>query len=383
MSEKAFSLSNVTIEGLRGVGRVELSFSPEPRVVCLFGKNGVGKTKCLEALYQFSVLTNKDFYDYVKIHPIMQSNFVARKIVAGEYTFDLTDSSNYRNYLFNEDATYFHQLPVVFLGAERRASLNVRNEYSAPLGNFETRRTKYFEALWKAFATEGGLRSLGMSSGDTRDWFIQRVQAASPRYKSKNSQEAEIKAVLSMLHSIEPLIDADFLEVDDDDEISLKVDGKEKKFNELSSGYAALLKIIQAIVAGYAAFTNEVQLQNVRGFVFIDEIDAHLHAEWQVKIIPCLKKLFPNTTFYVATHSPLVLMRLTQKEAYKLERREDGVVWSRMIEYPNKRLFVDTLEDATGVDLNKEKRKSAEDDNQSDIKQRMLSIMRKRREVMV
>ena len=49
----------ITLEGLRGVGRVELKFQPGSRVRTLFGANGVGKTKCLEAIYQWLLLTQK------------------------------------------------------------------------------------------------------------------------------------------------------------------------------------------------------------------------------------------------------------------------------------------------------------------------------------
>jgi predicted ATP-binding protein involved in virulence len=176
-----------------------------------------------------------------------------------------------------------------------------------------------------------------------------------------------------MLHEIEPLIDPDpeeSLRIGGDGKVFLKVDGQKRELGELSSGFAALLKMVQAIVAGYAAFTNEVQLQRVRGIVFIDEIDAHLHVEWQVKIISCLKSLFPNTTFYIATHSPLVLKQLKEKEAYLLKRDDDGVVRSRTISHPNRRLFVDVLEDGLGVKLN-----ALDDDDQSDLKQRMLSLL--------
>jgi predicted ATP-binding protein involved in virulence len=41
--------------------------------------------------------------------------------------------------------------------------------------------------------------------------------------------------------------------------------------------------------------------------VLVDEIDLHLHPEWQRKIIAHLTKYFPNTQFIVTAHSPLVV----------------------------------------------------------------------------
>jgi len=47
-----------------------------------------------------------------------------------------------------------------------------------------------------------------------------------------------------------------------------------------------------------------------QGIVIIDEIDLHLHPQWQRRIIPQLRKTFPNIQFIVTTHSPLVLESL-------------------------------------------------------------------------
>jgi predicted ATPase len=382
MPEEAFAmLTDVTIEGLRGVGRVELSFAPEQRVYVLFGANGVGKTKCLEALWQFMLASSKEFaqdswVQHGQAIVASRNSIVMTRMSAEGVTFEMPEKSTDVKDLFplshiwGQKSTVWHSYPVVFLGAARRASLNIENRVPVgPLGKFADRRREYFQVLQQVLMQNGDSRSLGMSG--TSEWFVKRVRVASDRYKSKDSHEAEINVVLSTLHAVDPRIDHEYLQIDDDDRVFLKVDGVERALDELSSGFAALLKMVQAIVAGYAAFTNEKQLQRVRGIVFIDEIDAHLHAEWQVRIIPCLKALFPNTTFYIATHSPLVLKQLKEKEAYLLKRDDDGVVRSRMIRHPNRRLFVDVLEDGLGVNLNA----LDNDDDQSDLKQRMLSLL--------
>ncbi len=43
------------------------------------------------------------------------------------------------------------------------------------------------------------------------------------------------------------------------------------------------------------------------GLVLIDEVDAHLHPDWQARIGTWFRKVFPNIQFIVATHSPLVV----------------------------------------------------------------------------
>lgn len=80
------------------------------------------------------------------------------------------------------------------------------------------------------------------------------------------------------------------------------------------------------------------------------------------------EKLFPNTTFFITTHSSLVISQLEQ-EAYRLVRsKEDGVVYGKMIDYPSNASFVDLLNEAFGVDLNKKKIERAQERNQEQAK---------------
>jgi len=61
----------------------------------------------------------------------------------------------------------------------------------------------------------------------------------------------------------------------------------------------------------------------VNGFVFIDEVDAHLHPQWQQKVMPILTRHFPSITFVITTHSPFVLRSL-EREKSRVVRLPDG-----------------------------------------------------------
>lgn len=371
-------LTNATIEGLRGVGRVELRFDPEQRVYTLFGQNGVGKTKCLEALYQFLLLSNRDFVHVQgAVDFLRNTSLVMGSMRDNEHDlqFDLPklEACRFSEVWAGGDEALFHAQPVVFLGAAHRGSLEIESRSQAELGTFTVRRKKYFGEIANAFQS-GKLTSLGMV-GDTRSWFVTRAQSVNPYQKSVDNRQVEIDAVLSMLNTVDQRIDPKSLEIDGSGRVFLRVEGQQRELSELSSGFTSLVKLMQAIIAGYAAFTNEVQLQRIHGAVLIDEIESHLHAKWQSGIIPLLKKLLPNTTFYIATHSPLVLAQLQEGEAYLLQRDEDGVVRSQLIDSPDRRAFADVLESAFGVDLNQLKRESLERDDQTAAKKRLLSLL--------
>ncbi len=56
--------------------------------------------------------------------------------------------------------------------------------------------------------------------------------------------------------------------------------------------------------------------------VMIDEIDAHMHPEWQYHLAPKLKQLFPNLQVVATTHSPLIVGNLESNEVFRLSREQ-------------------------------------------------------------
>lgn len=92
--------------------------------------------------------------------------------------------------------------------------------------------------------------------------------------------------------------------------------GLQLAWSEMSDGYRAALALLADIlrhlinaygIDGLAQRGEDGKLRIVRsGVVMIDEIDAHLHPEWQREIGFWLKGHFPNIQFLVTTHSPII-----------------------------------------------------------------------------
>ncbi len=84
----------------------------------------------------------------------------------------------------------------------------------------------------------------------------------------------------------------------------------------MSDGYrialALLADIVRHLISTYGIDGLVQQDDNGRiqitrsGVVLIDEVDAHLHPEWQREIGFWLKLHFPNIQFLVTTHSPII-----------------------------------------------------------------------------
>ena len=58
------------------------------------------------------------------------------------------------------------------------------------------------------------------------------------------------------------------------------------------------------------------------GIVMIDEVDLHLHPNWQRAIVGNLNKTFPNCQFVLTTHSPIVISESPDLLCYSLNNGE-------------------------------------------------------------
>lgn len=64
--------------------------------------------------------------------------------------------------------------------------------------------------------------------------------------------------------------------------------------------------------------------QQTEGIVFIDEVDMHLHPEWQQTVIKSLRAAFPKIQFIVTTHSPQVLSTIRRENIRVIQTQPDG-----------------------------------------------------------
>lgn len=79
---------------------------------------------------------------------------------------------------------------------------------------------------------------------------------------------------------------------------------------QLSDGIRNMIGMV-ADIAFRATKLNghlgQMASRDTPGIVLIDEVDMHLHPEWQQAVIPSLTQAFPELQFIVTTHSPQVL----------------------------------------------------------------------------
>lgn len=374
---------NIQFQQVRGVGNIVLDLHAQQRVYAFIGENGIGKTKLLESLFLSLLFTHQDIWQnrHLKTALLPFQQLTSHVSWLPQQLLFKTQEAELFISHPNDRAKWATaipslNLPIVYIAAQNRGNI-VANEASIhKMGNRQERLKQYLNTLFDAFSQEGIIKQLN-SQSNIEEWLIQRAQSANPFQAKEDNREIEIQTLLKLLHQMDKHIDADFMQIDGSGRVFIQIKQQKLALSELSSGFTSILKIFQAIIAGYGYFTNEAQLEQVRGFVLIDEIESHLHNEWQVKIIPLLKQLFPNTTFFITTHSSMILTQLQQGEAYRLKRHSDGVVRSLILTHPNKASLIDLLQEAFDVDLNRLKIERSTPYNQAQAKQHLLSLVQR------
>lgn len=191
---------------------------------------------------------------------------------------------------------------------------------------------------------------------DLNAWFQREALAFASRSGSwRPGYEVVKRAILRCVPN------ADNLWYDGDrGELVLSVDGQARTFANLSAGQRMMVALIADIaikaVAQNAYLVTQDSplsdeeplpevLQRTPGLVLIDEIDAHLHPNWQRQVVEDLKRTFPSIQFVCTSHSPFIIQSL---EAGELRSLEPG--GAALAEYSG-RSIEDIAEDIQRVEI--------------------------------
>lgn len=95
----------------------------------------------------------------------------------------------------------------------------------------------------------------------------------------------------------------------------------------LSDGVRAMVSLVADMAWRCAKLNPQMGAgaqQKTEGIVFIDEVDMHLHPEWQQTVIKSLRTAFPKVQFIVTTHSPQVLSTICRENIRVIQTLPDG-----------------------------------------------------------
>jgi predicted ATP-binding protein involved in virulence len=97
--------------------------------------------------------------------------------------------------------------------------------------------------------------------------------------------------------------------------------------DQLSDGEKCLLAMVSDLARRLAIANPQLSdpLQGA-GIILIDEIELHLHPQWQRGILPKMISTFPNCQFIVSTHSPQIVSDVKSDAIYVLQKTPQGLV---------------------------------------------------------
>lgn len=89
-----------------------------------------------------------------------------------------------------------------------------------------------------------------------------------------------------------------------------------------SSGFRSILAMLCDVFEGILGSEGKVvvPLSEAQPVILIDEIEAHLHPRWKMRIITALRQILPSATFIFTSHDPLCLRGMHDGEVAVLRQ---------------------------------------------------------------
>jgi predicted ATP-binding protein involved in virulence len=96
--------------------------------------------------------------------------------------------------------------------------------------------------------------------------------------------------------------------------------GERFSITQLSDGERSCIAILGDLVRRLTLANPELDDPLLGyGIVLIDELELHLHPQWQLQVVEKLRTLFPNIQFIATTHSPFIVQTLRDGELISLD----------------------------------------------------------------
>lgn len=302
----------ISISGVNGIENLDVSFDKSMNIVC--GPNGIGKTTILESVaHCFAIGETNILKRHLKSPLARIQGQVEHQNTCSDVVFEFSQ-----------------------FDPNQRANISGRQDFSRYLISLKTNRTfayaalnsinrdseKPEHALWEESKN-------GINYGDVKNWFVNRYLYSAHPGALSNEQIENLDLAKTCFSLLNP--EFYFSRVNaSSNEIMVNTPGGEIYYEYLSSGFKSCLSILFGIIKEieFRFSSPPISAKSFNGVVLIDEIELHLHPEWQYKIARVLTEVFPDAQFIVTTHSPHVIQSAETNQILALENC-DGVVGIR------------------------------------------------------
>ncbi len=345
-------INNIHIENFKGIEKNDFKFNPHFNV--LIGENGAGKSSILDAisigLGTFLMNTTASFgLKGTKSRPLLKDEI--RKVIVSDDNIEFTDvilSGTFCIENINECISWKREQKV---GAKnltvKDASIlkkygwevldKLKTDEDLPLIAYHTTARLWGQIYEKTKESSQQKKIEYEKTGSRLDGYYACLDPRSIEQKFLNwfkTYEDNVlkfnkdKALYNAFKNAITTMVSDWKDIHFhwglDDLLGKDNNEKWTPLRNFSDGYKGIISLT-ADIAYRAIKLNphlgERAVLDTKGIVLIDEIDMHLHPNWQKRIVNDLKKTFPKIQFIVTTHSPFIVQSLRAEEVINLDGR--------------------------------------------------------------
>jgi hypothetical protein len=163
---------------------------------------------------------------------------------------------------------------------------------------------------------------------DLKAWIATHwLRSRDPASKNAQQHFRILNTFFKVLRRLTPGVDYEFVGIEaETGRVLLNTDDGEISFDELSLGVSAILGGIGVLLQRlYEVYPDDEHPERRNALLLIDELDAHLHPEWQSEFLPLLRETFEGLHLLATTHSPLIVANTRDGELHQLLRKDGGI----------------------------------------------------------
>ncbi len=337
-------IKGLTLKDFRGFENLDISFDNQLSTIFL-GGNGTGKSTILDGisiilaksftqifeLLKLQVLASNESIDFSKFDINSNSKestvsiCTAYQDLDAYFTAKISSSNGSELFCSKLDlhdlaSKIYNDFPLVVHYMTNRVVPKIESKFLEPIRLEDISITEAY-----VFSSE----SRQTSFVDLFTWFrsLEDIENQMRLDGESSYRDKQLQAVRDAIANVVPEFSDLKVNRRPPAKIEVTKNNKEKfSINQLSDGEKCFLAMVGDL-ARRLAIANPKKDDPLKGYgiVLIDEIELHLHPEWQRRVIPRLTETFPNCQFIITTHSPQVLGEF-KGQVYRLKQFESGII---------------------------------------------------------
>ncbi|VAW71803.1 hypothetical protein MNBD_GAMMA12-2131 [hydrothermal vent metagenome] len=299
-------VKSITISGIGGIKNLTIDFNDHMNFIC--GPNGIGKTTILECVaHSFSASS---------------TNILKRNV--------LSDSGSFQSIVEIDGENQNSNVVIQDFDPEKQSNINGLRQYAKYLLSLKVTRTFQYQPLAsvgkdsaKNENTNFQEAKSGVNINEVKNWFVNRYLYSAHKGALTEQQQHNLKLAKSCFSLLNSEFSFSSVRASSN-EIMINTPNGEIYYEYLSSGFKSCLSILFGIIKDIEFRFKDpcINAGDFNGIILIDELELHLHPEWQGKIAKILTKVFPDVQFITATHSPHIIQDANPNEIIALENND-------------------------------------------------------------